>query len=87
VQEKVESVKEIIDEESIPLVFLKPGAEDNPSEIGLADWGGEQWSEDFPFVVSHVWADGIGNRKENPIHHCQLRKLQSAVNNSYDAEE
>lgn len=38
-----------------------------------------------PYVaLSHVWSDGLGNPHNNSLPRCQLRRLQSFVNELYD---
>ncbi|KAF2193402.1 hypothetical protein K469DRAFT_712157 [Zopfia rhizophila CBS 207.26] len=86
-QGELDFIKNVIDDGCIPLVFVKTEeGEDEPS-VGITAWGGETWTESFPFVaISHIWADGIGNTEENAIPWCQLTKLQNEVNKLYDAE-
>lgn len=31
-------------------------------------------------AISHIWADGLGNPKENAMPRCQLMLLQAGVN-------
>jgi hypothetical protein len=35
-------------------------------------------------AISHVWADGTGNPKDNALPACQLEKFQNAVNGLYE---
>ncbi len=53
-------------------------------------WGshmtGENGEPPMKYVaISHVWADGRGNAKENSLPRCQLRYIQNAVNELYES--
>jgi hypothetical protein len=38
-------------------------------------------SDVVPYVaISHVWADGLGNPRQNSLPHCQMTRLQNLVN-------
>lgn len=34
-------------------------------------------------AISHVWSDGMGNRKVNGLYHCQLKRIQDRVDALY----
>lgn len=87
-QGEVDFIKSTIHEGHIPLVFVKTDDDQDDLGIGITAWGGETWTESFPFVaISHIWADGIGNTTENAIPKCQLLRLQKEVNSLYSDEE
>ncbi|AEO64793.1 uncharacterized protein THITE_2086288 [Thermothielavioides terrestris NRRL 8126] len=40
----------------------------------------EEYSDEVPYVaISHVWADGMGNPKENSLPQCQIAEVASLV--------
>ncbi|KIX05180.1 uncharacterized protein Z518_06052 [Rhinocladiella mackenziei CBS 650.93] len=56
--------------------------------IGLRTGSPNLLTITIPYVcISHVWADGLGNPRENSIPACQLVRLQRLVNELYTLEE
>ena len=70
-QEKLSS---ILHSGSFPIIYVPFGPEDNntPIEVKVLD----SKSEYMEYVaISHVWAHGMGNPKENSLPRCQILRL------------
>jgi hypothetical protein len=52
------------------------------NHVALGPEGISRW-----VAISHVWADGLGNTKENKLPVCQLARIQQLVNDGYAMSE
>jgi len=68
-------VKDIIQKGGIPLLAYSCGPSESIGQLKV--------TESHPSVsyvaISHVWADGRGNKENNALPHCQLRYIQELV--------
>jgi hypothetical protein len=72
----VEEVLHWLDEKedgAIPIVVFEP-----PSTVRVLHWEPDKHVDFVAF--SHVWADGLGNRRGNSLPICQLQTLQKMAN-------
>ncbi|KAF2811965.1 uncharacterized protein BDZ99DRAFT_497572 [Mytilinidion resinicola] len=73
IQPPIEEMIEILKNGDIPVLLLSEDEDDDTvSEMRVQVHA----AKDFPYIaISHVWADGLGNPKENAIPECQARRL------------
>lgn len=65
----------------IPVVVLNKTTDSASSQLEV------HRAKEAPYVaISHVWSDGLGNPKRNCLNQCQLNRIQSLVNELYEAE-
>jgi Heterokaryon incompatibility protein (HET) len=70
-----EKVVKIIEKGQIPLISIQT----NNGDISLSVEP-RRYSSRY-IAISHVWADGLGNPKENALPECQLRRLKNYLDN------
>jgi hypothetical protein len=72
----------IIQKEAVPLVMFSSDAGRGVSEINIVE---SNWNT--PFVaISHVWADGLGNKDHNSLPRCQLSLLRDRIDALFKGE-
>ncbi|KAJ6451330.1 hypothetical protein C8R45DRAFT_797395, partial [Mycena sanguinolenta] len=72
-----EAVVEIVKCGGVPVVAWRKSGEEDDSGFIVEDG----FSENVSYVaISHVWADGLGNPRENALPVCQLERIQERVN-------
>lgn len=64
---------QILESNSIPLLRLIRNGENPKMEVVRKD------SQSKYVALSHVWADGMGNREQNTLHECQVNYLFSRL--------
>jgi hypothetical protein len=65
------AVADIVRRGKIPLVSFTEDVDGRPNFRLVAAKPTDQY-----FIISHVWADGLGNPEENKLPECQCRRLQ-----------
>lgn len=68
-------VAQILEQGSIPLISIVPDLEHKTLRISVKDL-----AQGHRFVaISHVWAEGSGNVKDNALHSCLLQNMSELV--------
>ncbi|KLU85489.1 hypothetical protein MAPG_04512 [Magnaporthiopsis poae ATCC 64411] len=76
-QEEVKAILNVEESEAFPLLRLELGG---VGDGRVAKIHVERYDENKPYVaLSHVWADGLGNPRENALQSCQMDRLARLI--------
>lgn len=71
-----EQLKDSLERNQIPKITIVLDSDNSASTISLKVVDGKNQ----PYIaISHVWADGLGNPRENSLPYCQLLRLGSLI--------
>ena len=70
-----EKLLQILDSNKIPVLCLSRSADEVNVTVAAAD-------QDVKYTaISHVWADGLGNKRANALRQCQINHIYDRLNN------
>ncbi|KAL4882677.1 hypothetical protein BJY04DRAFT_227015 [Aspergillus karnatakaensis] len=71
----IEEITSIIDSGGVPLLSITPSKKEPSLKISV-----EKYTEGKRYIAfSHVWSDGLGNPTHNTLPLCQLKRIQSLL--------